>query len=102
MQRGLHSVRCVDMQQHRRLHSGDMRSQGEVLDSEHMHIAEGEGLEQGQCGLCGDVMLGVGGYGHVLWLQAWVYAEEQRLYAQCVQLSRWHAKCRDRHWWHLV
>ena len=56
------------MQQPRSLHSSDMHSPGEVLDSELMHSSEGEGLEQGQRELRWHVMLGVGGHGHVLWL----------------------------------
>ena len=65
------------MQQHRRLHSGDMHSQGEVLDSEHMHVTEGEGLEQGQRRLRRDVVLSLRGHRHVLWLQGWLHVEEQ-------------------------
>jgi hypothetical protein len=37
-----------------------------MLDSELMHSSEGEGLEQGQRGLCGDVMLSIGRHRHVL------------------------------------
>ena len=66
MQRGLHSVRYVDMQQHRSVHSSDMHSSGQMLDSELMHGSEGEGLEQGQRELRWDVMLGVDRHGHVL------------------------------------
>ena len=102
MQRGLHSVRYVDMQQHRSVHSSDMHSPGQMLDSELMHGSEGEGLEQGQRELRWDVMLGVDRHGHVLRLQGWLYVEEQRVCSQCVQLPRWHASCREWHWRHTV
>ena len=66
MQRGFHSVRSVDMQRHRSLHSSDMHSQGEMLDSELMCVREGEGLDQGQRQLRRDIMLSIGRHQHVL------------------------------------
>ena len=54
------------MQRHRSLHSSDMHSQSEMLDSELMCVWEGEGLEQGQRQLRRDDMLRVGRHRHVL------------------------------------
>ena len=90
------------MQRHRSLHSSDMHSQGEVLESELMHSSEGEGLEQGQRDLRRDILLSIGRHRHVLRLQGWLYIEEQCVCSQCVQLPRWYASCRDWHWRHTV